>query len=506
MFKTLSINKTITVLLLLFIFFYFYKLNINPLYRDELANGLDAYTLGINGTNIYGEKYPFLFNLHGTDLLEPMFKYMLIPFINVFGRTANGVRMLSVTIATFTILLTGLLSFELFKKKKIAIISMLFLAVSPWHFVFSRLGFRAILVPFLFTLATYLFFKAKDKPVFFPLSCLVFGLTTWSYAVTRLTLPLFIILLIIIFFKQIIKINKFDLFAGILILILTVFPIFMITISNRTFNSRTEKVTILNSDKATETISKNIKSYFNYRYVFFNGDANKRHSILGVGLENPITIIFFLIAIFLSFKNKTNRKIISFLLGWMLIGLFPGFVTEPNHSLRTIGVLPSIQILAGFGVYQFVKSINKYQDLIFKSIIGLSALYGIYFIFMYFGPNVKYASKMFVAGLDEVVIYANTNYPEEKIVYGATIRHPYAYQLFYGQSYTDTDIPYIKEFVTRQCNVGTGLKSCYKHEEFRDRDYVYIEKANSLEGLDELGNVVFVSKVLNGEDLYAVIK
>jgi len=35
---------------------------------------------------------------------------------------------------------------------------------------------------------------------------------------------------------------------------------------------------------------------------------------------------------------------------------------------------------------------------------------------------------------------------------------------------------------------------------------VYIEKANSLEGLDELGNVVFVSKVLNGEDLYAVIK
>src|SRR3990167_2327566 len=99
------------------------------MHRDEIANGLDAYTLGINGTNLYGERFPIFFKLHDTDLLEPAYKYLLVPFVYLFGRSEFSVRILAVIISFFSIYLITRVAKEIFSNEKIAYLSGFFLSI-----------------------------------------------------------------------------------------------------------------------------------------------------------------------------------------------------------------------------------------------------------------------------------------------------------------------------------------------------------------------------------------
>ena len=502
-------NFSLFIILIIFVFIIlrFVDLGVNGMHRDELANGLDAYMLGINGTNVYGQKLPFLFNLHGIDLLEPMFKYSLIPFVFIFERSAFGVRSLSGVIAIFTILFTGMLSFEMFKNKNIALFSSFFLAVSPWYFIYNRIGYRANLVPLFFVLSIFLLFKSFKVNKYFPLACLFFGLTSWTYSVTRMTLPLILITLCVIYFKEVIKINKYFLILGCLIFLLTIIPVFNNLLQNQNFSVRANEVTIFNNPKFIELLFKNVYSYFSVNYLFIDGDSNNtRSAIVGVGLENPATILLFIVFIIFLIKKKTNFKHSIFLLSWFVIGISPGFVTEPEHSLRTIGVLPSIQIGASLALFTIITKYNGYNFLFLKSTLVFATLFGFYFLFQYFGPNVTYASKMFSTGLDEAVIYANKNFPKEKIVYGVSVHRPHVYQLFYGQNYSDFKVSYISQNQTNQCNVAESFRRCYESEDYLGKGFIFIERASDLNGLDGEDHILYLSKDRNGEDLYAVIK
>ena len=51
----------IFIIIGVFVILRFVDLGVNGMHRDEIANGLDAYTLGINGTNLYGQRLPVLF-------------------------------------------------------------------------------------------------------------------------------------------------------------------------------------------------------------------------------------------------------------------------------------------------------------------------------------------------------------------------------------------------------------------------------------------------------------
>ncbi|MDH4066271.1 MAG: 4-amino-4-deoxy-L-arabinose transferase, partial [Acidobacteriota bacterium] len=47
----------------------------NGLFCDEAANGYDAYSLLETGKSLDGESWPFLFNHHGIDWVEPLYTY-----------------------------------------------------------------------------------------------------------------------------------------------------------------------------------------------------------------------------------------------------------------------------------------------------------------------------------------------------------------------------------------------------------------------------------------------
>ena len=469
------------------------------MHRDEIANGLDAYTLGINGTNLYGERFPIFFKLHDTDLLEPAYKYLLVPFVYLFGRSEFSVRILAVIISFFSIYLITRVAKEIFSNEKIAYLSGFFLSISFVNFIFSRIGFRANFIPFFLILVLLFFYKTKKQENYFPLLMLSLGLMLWTYAVSRVMVPMLGLLVLYIIFNKHIKVGLINLVVGFLIFITLATPIYYLSFFDKDFSARTAKVAIFDEQNYLELLVKNVKSYYSFNYLFKEGDLNSRYSVAGFGFENPVIIILTLVGFAIAFKK--NREFAGVMVVIYLSSMLPGYLTEPSHSLRTLGVAVPLSLLSSYAGF-FI--LNK-KPSIFQTIFFLSLVINIVFLIDYFYYN-KEGHEEFYPGIKEATIFANKVTKPENVVYGFGIYRPYVFQLFFGQSYKDKTRAYADEFVSRQCNVGTNLVDCYYHDEFADQGNIYIEESSKLSGLDNLEEVVFTSKDKYGEDLYAVIK
>lgn len=118
---------------------------------------------------------------------ETMFFYVIAFFQQIAGVTALAIELASTTGGVATLVVFYLLVRKLFGPR-VALVAMLLLAVSGWHLTFSRVGWRAILVPFFEALAVYLLLVAIDsrKLVFYVLAGIALGLSLDTYEAARM--------------------------------------------------------------------------------------------------------------------------------------------------------------------------------------------------------------------------------------------------------------------------------------------------------------------------------
>ena len=96
-----------SLIILLGSFLRVYKLDILPdgIFTDERITALDAYNISITGKSSYGEFLPILLNHHNLDSVEPLYTYLTIPFVYVFGfedATSNVFEIHKSTAPVFT--------------------------------------------------------------------------------------------------------------------------------------------------------------------------------------------------------------------------------------------------------------------------------------------------------------------------------------------------------------------------------------------------------------------
>lgn len=75
-----------------------------------------------------------------TDGKQPLYMWTLIPFFKIFHDPLFAGRLLSVLCGSMTIVGLFVLAYLLFKSKKVALISALFYAISPFSFFFDRMA------------------------------------------------------------------------------------------------------------------------------------------------------------------------------------------------------------------------------------------------------------------------------------------------------------------------------------------------------------------------------
>jgi 4-amino-4-deoxy-L-arabinose transferase-like glycosyltransferase len=385
-------------------FIRFHNIEITPagIYPDEAVNGIDA--INVNETGIH--KF-FYTNNYGR---EGLFMNLISYAIKIFGNTILGLRIWSVIFGTLTVLGIFLLTKELFRSYRSGLVAAYFLTFSFWAINFSRISFRAIMLPFVLTFSFYFLFKAlhTKKYIFFALAGAFFGLGIHTYIAFRVAPLILVILLaaLLATHKKFLCEHWKYLIVFLLFAFIVAFPLILDFFHNPDhFSSRTGAVSIfspsVNQGHFFTTLGKSLGLSL-AKYNFW-GDQNWRHNYPPYSVLDPITGIGFLIGIiyivakilhlgYLRFHHKIRDEkltIYIFLVGWLVTMLMPEFMTAEGlpHALRSIGTIPAVIIIATIPILWILGKSDKFSHF-FK--ISTFSLLVIAFVFIGLFNTVKY--------------------------------------------------------------------------------------------------------------------
>ncbi len=147
---------------------------------DEAAYGLNAGDIGLRG-----ERPIFIPAFTGR---EPLYLYLAGGMAAALGNSLFALRLTSAFVGLLTVAATYRLGREMLADRRIALLAAALLAVSFWHVLFSRLGFRAISQPLLQALAVAALFRGLrgGRPPWLWLAGLLIGLSAYTYLAARL--------------------------------------------------------------------------------------------------------------------------------------------------------------------------------------------------------------------------------------------------------------------------------------------------------------------------------
>lgn len=451
----------LALIVVLSVFLRFYQLSSTPisLNPDELAIGYNAYSILTTGADEWGDKLPLTLKSFG-DWKLPVYPITVTPLIKIIGLNELAVRIPSAAAGVLMVILIYNISLLLFKNKKIATISALFMAVSPWAVFFSRGAYEPNFAVMLYMAALFFFLKfiANNNSKFIITSSILFGLTLFTYHPFLVFTPLFILVLVICYKKEILRNRKF-IYPALILLFFGILTLFSLSqgsgeklSSVGVFNNanvvyqRAEK---LRSDPSNESII--IKKLLYNKYVvvpyqigqnyllsfspafLFDGETTKLfYSIGSFGYLYLIDAFFIfagIIGLILK-KEKANK----FLLLWFLIAPISSAITVEAPSVtRLIQMIPLYVLLSSYGAY-FVFEKLKERNLFFNiGIILTSTLLlvnFIYFLDSYFVHMNYQRARFFHYGYKEAVLVSN-KYPGYKVVMVGPQNFPYISFLFY---------------------------------------------------------------------------
>lgn len=357
------------------------------LYGDELTIALDANSLYHTGYDQLGNFLPLTFQMGAGR--PAGYVYGSIPFVAIFGSSALGVRGLSILSGLGIIILCFYIGCKLFSER-VGVAASFIAAVSPWDIALSRGGFEAHFALFLALLGFYLFLKAREGSSFYILSALSFGLTLHTYPTYKLSLLLFLPLLIWFVGVENIHKGKRSFLLGLII-----FMIMGLLAINQTFfegsETRFSSINIFSQTKLRDSIEQKINfernitklpqtfsKYFHNKgveytkvlvenylqnfsmdFLVLHGDRNPRHNMATMGEIYFVDLVLILVGI-LTFRVKQKRVII-FLIVWILLAPIGTAVVDLPHALRSAFMLPPFIILSALGLSLLIEQKKKIQ-------------------------------------------------------------------------------------------------------------------------------------------------
>jgi|SRR3989344_3580109 len=452
---------------------------------DEASFGYDAYSLLKTGKDQWGHSWPLVLESFG-DYKMPLYSYIAMPFVWIFGLNKFAVRLPNAILGTLAIYIIYLLVKKMFGNSnirkldnllaignwKLEIIASFLLAISPWHIMMSRGAFEANLTTFLMPLGIYLFLKGIENNKYLNLSAIVFGLNLFSYHSARLVTPLIVIALLVIYRKDLLKNYKagilkkvfayklpiliFSLFLGLAFYTLTLgsgrraadVSIFSGSLQEASserfvamYQGMSEKSARIFHNKYQVSVRRFIANYFQYssfNFLFLNGPAEATYGMTpGKGVlyffELPLLVAF----LFSFFKFK-DKKVLYLLLAWILIAPIPAALTTGRGyaANRAVIMLPALTIASSIGAYVLYDLIKKYfRDYVLKFVnivftilivFSFAAFFEYYFILSPY----KNAKEMLYGNLEAAEWISENSDEKSEVIVSRSLSEPHIYFAF----------------------------------------------------------------------------
>lgn len=466
----------LTAIILIAILLRFYKLGTNPpgLYWDEAVFGYDAYSILKTAHDHHGQFLPLFFESFG-DWKLPVYHYLLVPSIAIFGLNEFAVRFPSALLGTFTVIAFYFLVKKVTQNPTLSLFCTLFLAISPWHIQFSRGGFESTVGLFFVVSGLYLFLRSltRSKPINRLIDRLdltaafcLFVLSMYSYHAYRIFTPLQVVALVLLFLSRI-K-DKTKLFPPLLISGVLLIPLILFTfspqgraraISQSAFKpSEVESARIDYDQKSKKPLrflskylypepvyyanltAKGYMDHFSPVFLFTKGDQIGRHSQVDMGQIHIFEAILAITALFsLKTLNQDTKKL--FLTMLILAPLAATIVLPTPHAYRTLQMSVPLAFFSGLGAYILFTRVRS--NLLKIVIVSASIYFFISYLHLLF---VHYPAKFgrdWQEGYRQLVAKIEKYQQDFEKVYVTNIDQvPYIYLLFYQkydpQKYIDT--------------------------------------------------------------------
>src|SRR3989344_7210702 len=502
----------IIIIILIAIFLRFYNLSSVPpsASLDEVSIGYNAYSVLKTGADEYGYKFPLLLRAYD-DWRPALYVYLVIPFVKLFGLNVLSVRLPSVIFSVLTVISTyflvkklfpGTQKFSIFSSKagqfSIGEIAAFLLAISPWHIYISRLGHEANmgLAFFIFGITFFIYRKVYFSFIFFALSFA-------SYQSEKIVVPLFVLMLLILF-------KATNVFA----------------VQDERFIERTKLLAKAVEDNnifgkviynrrvlAGQIFLENYVSHFNPNWLFFNF-GNDRHKVPGLGLMYIWELPLILFGIVFLIKQKLDFKFKSLIVLWIFISPLPAAITtDAPHAMRAYTILPIPQILGALGILYISLFFNKRRNLINKyylSKISLAILLLlisvslVYFYKQYFFVFPKTQSASFQYALSNAIPFVLENEKSyNKVIFSnqENLYQSYMFFLFYNKY---DPILYQKQGGTKSGGFAETHKfGKYQFEQINKNDVQ--ERILYVENINEFSSKVRYQKLFSNLDNTNVI-
>lgn len=398
--------------------------------QDEASIGYDAYSILNYGIDRSGNSYPVHLNAWGSGQ-NALYAYLLLPFIKLFGLNTFSLRLPSALISSFTLLIAYYLFKDNFKDK--GLIYLFFLVIMPWHIMKSRWALESNIFPdFIFYSIALIYYGIKTKKkIFYILSSIILGISTYAYGTSYAFVPMFSILVYI----YLIKSKKIRIKDALLYLIITgvvSFPVILFVIINN-FNFRTIKIFNITIPKldyarfAASNLEGNkilyiLKNLLLGIFTFiYQADGSSLNTISIGGIFYRISFPFIIYGIYKSYKSKD--VFIKLINCFFISSIFVSFFIVPNINRINVLWIPCI-IYLSFSLLLLIKD-KKY----IKYVIMIYSLFFISFNIYYF---TKYQNTLnantYNGYVDALKFTKNLKY--EKMYIKTEVNQPYIYYLF----------------------------------------------------------------------------
>ena len=496
MVKILRQNLILVLILCLALFLRTYRLDYLELFGDELDAGYQSYSLSTTGRDYKGNFLPSYIHSF-SEWRAPGLMYAMITFIKIFGLNEWGVRMGPAVFGILSIWGFYLLLLKIGITKKVGLLTVFILSITPWHIQYSRAGFEITLLSSLLMFGLY--FLISKKVVF---SAVLLALCLYVYSSANVLMPLLVIMTLYFYKLNLKQFLRFCL-IGFLVSTPILYQLFFGHVGDR-FNSLSllnnkdviAEVIEYRNNSGNTLVSKVFynkyvisakKILFNYsnalgsNFLFNEGDVTFRHSLHQVGnlfwIEMPL-IIWGVVSLI---KNKKY----FWMIGFILISPIASSLTIGgyNHATRLFLLVFPLSFFAAYGF----EKLNKFKLLV-VAILMFEFLRFQYFYWNFYRDQ---SWKWWHTGYKESMRYINENKNKyQKVVMDNTYEPALIRFLFWNK----TDSHLVFDFAdNKDVDVdgfnGYCLDNKYCFVNFKDKFRLENMKNNTLYLISQERNV-----------------
>lgn len=427
---------------------------------DEAALGYNAYSLFKTGKDEWGARFPLVFRSF-SDYKPGLYVYLALPFVAVFGLSELAVRLPSVLLGAFSVVLVYFLAKELFKKETAAIASAFLLSISPWHLHFSRGAWEANVATFFILLGILMFLKSFKKHSLLWVSSIAFVASMYTYQSPRLVVPA-LVLLLVVFYWKVLFVKK-NIPVGILVTILSVPLIFVLTsttglarFQGLSIFSDTGPINRVNEERGQHqnpsgfwirffhnkievyagSFSNHYLDHFNPDFLFISGDFLKRNKIPTVGQMYVFEIVTLVLGLYFLLRGKFNNiKVIFF---WLIVAPLASSLTyQTPSSLRAHNMVIPLTLISGLGLAMLWQNLLHLTKYIKYPALGIVILVVGFFMVTYLDRYYIHLPQTYALeweyGFSQVIPYVVSNQDKyQKIIITDRYDQPYILFLFYS--------------------------------------------------------------------------